>query len=137
MKNDGILNPLLLQTIGELGHTDTLAVADAGLPIPAGVRRIDLSVVPGLPGFSEVLAALLPELALEEAVAAEEIVQGNPELYAKLISLLAPVPLRLVPHSALKALLPATKGVVRTGECSPYANVILRCGVNTYFQKAR
>ncbi len=33
MKKAGLLNPDLSKTIASLGHTDTLCIADAGLPI--------------------------------------------------------------------------------------------------------
>lgn len=135
MKRTGLLNPDLLAVVAELGHTDTLAVADAGLPIPREVRRIDLSLVAGEPGFLKVLAALLRELSVEEALAAEEIVTANPDIHRQLLALLGEVPLRLVPHAELKQLLPSTKGVVRTGECTPYANVVLRSGTKGIFRE--
>src|ERR1035437_7566462 len=37
--------------------------------------------------------------------------------------------LSLISHDELKARLPETQLVVRTGESTPYANVILHCGV--------
>ncbi len=37
--------------------------------------------------------------------------------------------LGLVPHERLKGLAGGARLVVRTGEASPYANVLLRCGV--------
>ena len=39
------------------------------------------------------------------------------------------VPIESVPHTEFKALTRESRAVVRTGECSPYANVILRSGV--------
>jgi D-ribose pyranase len=135
VKRTGLLNPELLRVLAELGHTDTLAVADAGLPIPRDARRIDLSLVAGVPGFLPVVAALLSELSVEEAVAAEEVAAVNPLVYQGLQSLLSGIPLRLVPHEEFKALLPATKGVVRTGECTPYCNVILSSGVKGVFRE--
>lgn len=136
MKRVGLLNPELLRVVAELGHTDTLVVADAGLPIPRDVRRVDLSVVPGLPRFLPVLAAVLSELSVEEALAAEEMAAANAPAFRELAALLGSVPLRLVPHVELKAALAATKGVVRTGECTPYCNVILRSGVKGVFREA-
>lgn len=136
MKRTGLLNPNLLEVVAELGHTDTLAIADAGLPIPRETRRIDLSLVAGEPGFLKVLAVLLEELSVEEALAAEEVVAANPEVYRGLLALLGEVPLRLIPHAELKRLLPATKGVVRTGECTPYCNVVLRSGTKGVFREA-
>ena len=62
MKKIGLLNHQLADVIARIGHTQRLIVADAGLPIPTGVERIDLAVVPGLPGTEEVLRAIALEL---------------------------------------------------------------------------
>ena len=43
MKKNGILNPQLNRVISEMGHRDMLIIADAGLPIPKEVERIDLA----------------------------------------------------------------------------------------------
>ena len=51
MKKSGILHPELARVIASLGHGDGLCIADAGLPVPAGVLRIDLALGPGLPPF--------------------------------------------------------------------------------------
>jgi D-ribose pyranase len=45
MRKSGVLHARLAAVLTELGHTDLLVVADAGLPIPPGVERIDLAVV--------------------------------------------------------------------------------------------
>ena len=59
MRKEGVLHPELCRTITAMGHTDTLVVADAGLPIPKGVVRIDLALVPGLPGFLHTVESIL------------------------------------------------------------------------------
>ena len=65
MKKQGILQNDLAAVIARLGHTDTLVVADAGLPIPPSVPRIDLAVSAGVPSFMQVLRPLLDEVAVE------------------------------------------------------------------------
>ncbi|MHB1407824.1 MAG: RbsD/FucU domain-containing protein, partial [Desulfitobacteriaceae bacterium] len=40
MKKIGILNSEISRVISELGHMDKIVIADAGLPIPAHVKRI-------------------------------------------------------------------------------------------------
>jgi D-ribose pyranose/furanose isomerase RbsD len=44
MKRGGILNAQLAGALARLGHTDTLVVCDAGLPIPPGSEVVDLAV---------------------------------------------------------------------------------------------
>ena len=44
MKRTGLLNIELSQVIAGMGHGDVLVIGDAGLPVPKGVRRIDLAL---------------------------------------------------------------------------------------------
>ncbi|MEU0910862.1 D-ribose pyranase [Streptomyces althioticus] len=127
MKKHGILNRHLSGALAELGHTDGVLVCDAGMPIPAGPRVVDLAFRAGVPSFAEVLEGLLGELAVEGATAAEEVRDANPAA-ASLMAGHFP-DLAYVPHERLKQLTSGARLVVRTGEASPYANVLLRCGV--------
>ncbi len=117
--------------VSETGHTDLLVVADAGLPVPLGVERVDLAVRPGLPGFLEVLDVLLAELSVEGATVAREMTERNPEVLAALQERLTAlgVTVEHVAHTELKALSTSARAVVRTGECTPFANVVLHAGV--------
>ncbi|MER5480178.1 D-ribose pyranase [Streptomyces sp. NPDC002734] len=126
MKRSGILNRHLAGALAELGHTDEVLVCDAGMPIPAGPRVVDLAFRAGVPSFAQVLDGLLEELVVEGAVAASEVRDANPAASALLAGLPA---LRLVPHEELKLRSRDARLVVRTGEAAPYANVLLRCGV--------
>ena len=127
MKRAGILNGALSGALARLGHTDQVLICDSGMPIPADAEVVDLAFLPGIPGFAEVLDGILAEVVVEGAIAAEEVVGGNPECDALLDDRLPA--LTYVPHEELKLLAHAVKLVVRTGEATPYANVILRCGV--------
>ncbi|MFF7142448.1 D-ribose pyranase [Streptomyces nodosus] len=127
MKRAGILNRHLAGALAELGHGDTVLVCDAGMPIPAGPRVVDLAFRAGVPAFAEVLAGLLDELVVEGATAAREVRGANPEASALLDARFPD--LALIPHERLKELTAGARLVVRTGEARPYANVLLRCGV--------
>lgn len=127
MKKIGVLNQPISEIIAGMGHTDMLIIADAGLPIPQGVRRIDLALTPGVPGFLETLAVISQELEIESAVVAEEMKSISPDLYEKLKA--RNLELTLVSHEELKRLTESAVAVIRTGECTPYANIILKAGV--------
>ncbi|CAM5728364.1 D-ribose pyranase [Streptomyces fumanus] len=127
MKKAGILNRHLAGALAELGHGDGVLVCDAGMPIPAGPRVVDLAFRAGVPSFAEVVDGLLAELVVEGATAAEEVRTANPAA-AALLDGHFPA-LDLVPHERLKHLSAGARLVVRTGEARPYANVLLRCGV--------
>lgn len=130
MKQDRILNPELIRLIAAMGHTQTLVVADAGLPVPKGVPVLDLSLVRGVPSFLQVLDAVLEELVVEGCCLAEEMTQFNPELHSQTCSRMAAMPVDYVTHEAFKVMTQQAQAVIRTGETSPYANIILRAGVN-------
>ena len=130
MKREGLLHAELDGVIAGLGHGQLLVVADAGLPIPDWVRRIDLAVAPGLPGFLPVLRAVLRAGVFEAASIAQELEPANPSLAGAVAELLGPgIALGSVPHAQLKDLAASATAIVRTGEFTPYANVVLRAGV--------
>jgi D-ribose pyranase len=127
MRRSGILNAQLAGALARLGHTDALVVCDAGLPIPPGPEVVELAFRFGVPSFETVLSGILEELVVEGAIAAEEMEAQNPPSYELLKTRLPD--LELVPHEELKRMVAGAKLIVRTGEDTPYSNVILRCGV--------
>ncbi|HMM22564.1 MAG TPA: D-ribose pyranase [Selenomonadales bacterium] len=129
MKKIGTFNQPISEVIAGMGHGDTLVIGDAGLPIPAGVRRIDLALKPGVPGFMETLEVVLRELQIESAVAAAEMPGASADLYGRMTELLGATPLSLVSHEEFKTLTGRAAAVIRTGECTSYANIILKSGV--------
>jgi len=130
MKREGIFNEPILKVMGSMGHTDKLVLCDAGLPIPKGVEKIDLAVIKGVVGFLEVLEPLLKELVVEKIIMASEIQTKSPEMYRKIVDLAKGIPIEQVSHENFKVMTANTKAIIRTGECTPYANVILQTGVN-------
>jgi D-ribose pyranase len=126
MKREGIINARLAGALAGLGHTDDVVVCDAGLPIPPGLEIVDLAFRFGVPSFETVLSGVLEELVVEGATAAEEV-ERNRRSYEFLTTRLPD--LGFVPHEDLKRMVPGAKLVIRTGEATPYSNVILRCGV--------
>ena len=129
MKKNGILNPQLNRVISEMGHRDMLIIADAGLPIPKEVERVDLTLKNGIPSFTEVLRAVLSELEVEEVYVAKEIKEKNPQTLNLVSSLIGMGEVKFITHEELKELSKQARAIVRTGECSPYANIILISGV--------
>lgn len=129
MKKGKLLNSRISAVISEMGHTDTIVIADAGLPIPNGVERIDLAVNAGLPDFLSVLQTVLSELEVEKYTLANEINFKNPTVEKKIKELLPEAEDFYVSHEDFKKLTKNAKAVIRTGECSPYANIILHSGV--------
>jgi D-ribose pyranase len=128
VKKTGLLNAPLSTIIASMGHTDLLVVADAGLPIPPGVPVIDLAVRCGVPTFEDVLATVANELQVEQIVIASEVQQTGDPL-PEVSGLFPGVPVTTCPHDEFKQRTAHARAIVRTGECTPYHNVILQAGV--------
>ena len=129
MKKIGILNQPVSSVIAGLGHTDTLVIADAGLPIPPETQRIDLALTPGIPTFLDTLRVVLTEMQVERAIVAQEMLDVSPGIYEAVKELLGDVPIETLTHLIFKEQTRSARAVIRTGEITPYANVILVSGV--------
>jgi D-ribose pyranase len=130
MRRNGLLHAELNRVIAAMGHTDTLVIGDVGLPVPPGVPCIDLAILPGTPSFATVFAAVYAELAVERVTVAREIRAKNRAL-VELGERLAKegVAVDEVHHDDFKRLTARAVAIVRTGEASPFSNVILHAGV--------
>ena len=127
MKKHGILNRELAGIFAKLGYTDQITIADCGLPIPNGVPCIDLSYKLGKPSFLEVLEVVLEDMEVEKVYIATEMKNQNKRLFKEIEPSFSNV--EEVSHEKLKTLTYDSKVIIRTGEATPYANVILQSGV--------
>lgn len=130
MKRNGIINADISRVMSYMGHTDTIAVGDCGLPIPDETERIDLALKLGVPSFMEVMEEIVKEMKIEKVVLAEEIKEENPEVLKAVLALVEKMDtaceVEYVSHVELKKRTKDCKAVIRTGETTPYANVILQ-----------
>ncbi len=129
MKKIGILNQPVSAVIAGLGHLDMLVICDAGLPIPPEVRRIDLALTEGVPGFAQTVQAVQSEMMVERLVIAEEMLSRSPQIFEFLQESFPGVPIDKISHASFKERTHHATAIVRTGEFTPYANVILIAGV--------
>ncbi|WP_417697093.1 D-ribose pyranase [Psychromonas sp.] len=132
MKKSALLNAKLSHCIASLGHFDEVTICDAGLPIPIQVERIDLALTHGVPGFLETVKVVLSEMHITGVIVAEEMKLVSPKLHEALLAIIKTyqaVEVTYVSHDAFKAKTFNSKAIVRTGECTPYANVIFQSGV--------
>ena len=129
MKKDGLLNPQILSAIAAIGHTEYLVIADAGLPVPSGIP-VDISLIRGIPDFGAVLHSVIDEMVVESFIVAEEMADKSQDTYGTVIEALPQVPFRRIAHEEFKEMAAKAKTVIRTGETTPYANIILVAGVN-------
>lgn len=130
MKKAKLLNAALSHLVAQLGHNDMIVVGDAGLPVPPGVPCIDLAVMRGLPRIDQVLEALESEMQVERLVLATESLDAHAgQMPTWLPTAWRALPTEKVSHETFKVRNAQARAVIRTGECTPYANVMLVAGV--------
>ena len=132
MKKSGILNGDISRILSYMGHTDTRAVGDCGLPIPVETERIDLALKEGMPSFMDVLETVSDDMKIEKIVLAEEIRTKNPDVLEQILRLCerwqGECEVEYISHEELKIRLKTCRAVIRSGEATPYANIILQSG---------
>ena len=130
MKKQGILNSDISRVLSYMGHTDTICIGDCGLPIPDAVERIDLALCFGEPTFMRTLEIVAGDMKVEKIILANEIKEQNPAVLEQIQTFFAgqDVEVEFVSHTQLKAKTNECKAVIRTGETTPYANIILQSG---------
>ena len=128
MRKRGILHAELARQICLLGHTDNVVIGDCGLPLPRDLPVVDLALLDGQLDFRTVLDAVLSEIVVQRHLVAREsatapagqwLRERSPSLGERIE----------VDHEELKARIRLCAFAIRTGERTPYANVILESGV--------
>ena len=127
MIRGGLWHPELIGELAALGHGDLVVIADAGLPVSRASVVIDLLWAPGEPPLLPVLRAVLREGIFESATLASALIDDT--YGASVLGELEGLDVAYVHHEELKALTLSARTVIRTGEATPYANVVLRAGV--------
>ena len=128
MKKGGILNPAICSLLAELGHQDELLIVDASFPRPSDSHVIDLTLVHGIPRFLDVFKAVLEELVVEGITIASEMSEYSPKLYQEVLRLAGEADVDEIPHHEFREQAEGVKGVIRSAEFTPYANVRILCG---------
>ena len=128
MQRNGILNSHIAKVLADLGHTDTICISDCGLPVPEGVQKIDLALDFGVPSFEQVVSIIAKHMKSEAVHVAKEIKENNPKAYDFLEATFPSNQYEWIEtsHEAFKEATKQCKCIIRTGEASPYANIILR-----------
>ncbi|WP_047998602.1 D-ribose pyranase [Lactiplantibacillus herbarum] len=129
MKKSKVINSDLSRVIATMGHFDKISIGDAGMPVPSTTEKIDLAVDNGIPSFMQVLNNVLEELEVQRIYLAEEIKTQNPAMLTAIQDRLPKMPITFIPHEEMKQSLTDCKAFVRTGEMTPYANIMLESGV--------
>ena len=134
MKRNGILNSDISRVLSYMGHTDRICIGDCGLPVPDETERIDLALRFGQPSFMDVLTEVAKDMKVERIFLAEEMKEKNEAQLKAVLSFFERSETGFVPeveyvsHEQLKRMTEDCKAVIRTGETTPYSNIILQSG---------
>lgn len=126
MKRNGIINSEISKVLSYMRHTDLICISDLGLPCPDNIKTIDLSLKLGSPSFIDVLSEIIKDMKVERIILAEEIKNNNKEVYNKILSMFENISIEYVSHNNFKQKTSDCKAIIRTGEATPYANIILQ-----------
>ncbi len=133
MKKSGILHPGICELLAASGHTDYVTICDRGFPVPEGPTRIDLVLVDGIPTVLDVLRAIAAEWAMDRVIITNEMTEASPQHAEAIRTLLSELKLgdvriETVPHLELKHLSRSARGTIRTGDTTPWGNIIIVSG---------
>jgi len=126
MLRTGILNPAINSLLSRVRHTNTLVIADRGLPYWPQIETIDISLVDGIPTVLDVLRAIRANFVVGQFYMAEEFRERNSSAVVEALeAVIAGTPLLFEPHAEFKRRIPSAIGLIRTADTTPYANIIL------------
>lgn len=128
MKRGGILHPVLNRILSETGHTDLLTICDRGFPVPHGPERLDVALVDDVPTVMDVLTAIHAEFIIDCIIITEEMAEASPERYRALQAAYPDLRFMMVTHARFKEICPESRAVIRTGDTTPYGNIMIVSG---------
>lgn len=126
MLQTGILNPNVLDLIARIRHTNTLVIADWAFPYWPEIETVDISLTRGIPTVLDVLDLLTPVFKIGRIWQADEFVTSNPaETVERFAKSFGTIPLTREAHLDFKKRVPHAIGLIRTGDATPYGNIII------------
>lgn len=128
MKKKGLLNSHISKMAADLGHTDTFCIADVGLPT-FDIHKIDLAIEFGIPSLMQIANLIDQHIEIESIVLAEEIKKHNPNLHNQITDKFKHIDIKYISHEDFKEMIKNCKSVIRTGENTPFGNIIFKSGV--------
>ena len=129
MLQQGILNPDILSLIARVRHTNTLVIADWAFPYWPEIETVDISLTHGVPTVLQVLELLKPNFKIGRVVQASEFLSHNTvetvNAFNKSFAEIPNVVIERPAHIDFKKLVPNAIGLIRTGDATPYGNILL------------
>jgi D-ribose pyranase len=125
----GILNPQINSLLARVRHTNLVVIADRGFPFWPMIETVDISLVDGIPTVLQVFNAIKINFNITEIIMAQEFLNANmPEARAAFTQATANHIIKYEPHLEFKKRIPDAIGLIRTGDTTQYANMVLISG---------
>lgn len=126
MLKRGILNPAINSVISRVRHTNTLVIADRGFPYWPDIEAVDISLTDDIPTVLQVLRCVREVANFGAVFMASEFRSANgPEVVQEFEGALSGLRLVVEPHLEFKKRVPRAIALIRTGDTTQYANLIL------------
>ena len=126
MLRTGILNPHLNSLLSRVRHTNTLVIADRGFPFWPSIETVDISLVDDIPRVLDVLRAIRANFVIGRIFLAKEFHSVNSvEKQREFQAAVDGITVENEPHVEFKKRVPGATGLIRTGDTTQYANLIL------------
>jgi len=110
-------------------HTNLLVIADRGFPFLAHDRDSGYFVGEWIPTILQVYSAIRLNFQIQEIIMAQEFLEVNPPDVVKVFTdATASHQVTFESHTQLKSRVPYAVGLIRTGDTTQYANMILVSG---------
>ncbi len=126
MLKSGILNPHVLDLLARIRHTNTLVIADWAFPFWPEIETVDISLTHGIPTVLDVFDLISPVFEIGRIWQAEEFRTVNSlEVLARYDASFRKYSVVREAHVELKKRVPLAIGLIRTGDATPYGNLII------------
>lgn len=126
MLKSGILNPHVLHLLARIRHTNTLVISDWAFPFWPQIETVDLALTHGIPTVLDVLDLITPNFQIGRIWQADEFASSNsPETVARFQKSFGDIPVTREAHVDFKKRVPHAIGLIRTGDPTPYGNLII------------
>ena len=129
MLKGGILNPEINHLLARIRHTNLLVISDRGFPYWPMIETVDISLVDGIPTVLQVLDAVRLNFDICEIFMANEFrLENSAEMQKRFSDSMKGIPVTFEAHVEMKKRVPQAIGLIRTGDTTQYANMVLMSG---------
>ena len=129
MLKSGIINPDINHLLARIRHTNMLVISDRGFPYWPMIETVDISLVDGIPTVLQVFKAVKSNFDICEIYMAKEFgLENSVEIQKEYAKATQGIMLNFEPHVELKKRVPEAIGLIRTGDITQFANMILVSG---------